>query len=75
MGIYKRTELAVAVAYELGTHIDDLSDGEDGVNELHSEDGERLGVLVDTVITGQANSFVVVMEDDRKVRVTCEEML
>lgn len=77
MSIYRRTAASAAVAFELGNHIDDLTDSEyrsDRAIELPDAGGEAVGYVADTLPGGSDHSFIVLLEDGRKVRVTCEEM-
>lgn len=63
--------VAAALAFELGVHIDDLID--EGVNELETPDGEKLGVsVVDSTPADGDLSFHVILSDGSKLLVKVE---
>ena len=64
--------VAAAVAHELGTLIDYLVD--DHETALETPDGIPVGDLLDTQVTGNDLSFMVITADGRKVLVTCQEV-
>lgn len=71
-------KIEVALAHELGNHIDDLVDS--GITSLEMPDAgsETVGHLIDTSLMDNdevcSNRFIVVLADGRRLRVTCEEM-
>lgn len=77
MATYRKTPLSAAVAFELGNHIDDLADDSDHnvrAVELPDGGGEAVGYVADTQAGGNDSTFLVVLADGRRVRVTCEEV-
>lgn len=64
--------LTAAIAHELGCHIDDLVDADP---EVLDEDGDPIGAqYLDTTITGDPHSFVVLVGAERRVLVTVREL-
>ena len=69
------TVIEAAVANELATHLDDLTEG-DGDNRVLDEEGEPTGEeYADTAITLNEgpNSFMVILESGKRLLVTVKE--
>jgi hypothetical protein len=71
------SNIAVALAHELGNHIDDLVYSKyrtDRAIELPDGGGSPVGYVQDTHPGDNDMEFYVSLEDGRMVKVTCEEV-
>lgn len=69
------SELAAALAFELGNHIDDLVDDNDTAIDHPDAGGDAAGHVMDTVVGDTPQEFFVLTVEGRMLKVTVTEVL
>lgn len=68
----QRNKFTASVANELAMHSEDLSDSGE---EVRDEEGNPIGALyLDTTITNEPHSFIIVLGGDRHMLVTVRQL-